>query len=100
MITQLSIAQQSFQVVEDLPNEWSHNGVGRSALSTGTIRIKKDMPEDIKQGTLLHEVIHMIADMNDLRMVSENETIVSVLATGIMEVLRSNPEFARGICRL
>jgi hypothetical protein len=97
MITSLLIAQHFISVIQDDPSQWSINGMGRSCVSNGVIRIKADMPEDIKQSTLLHEVIHMIADMNGIKV---SESTVGVLENGLFEVLRSNPEFAREICRL
>ncbi len=94
MIDHLIIAQQRINVIEENPTLWSENGMGRCSTVAGIIRIKKSMPEDIKQATLLHEVIHLIADMNGLKI---SETTVSVVSTGLMEVLRSNPEFTNGI---
>lgn len=97
MIKTLMVAQHEINIVEEDPTLWSTNGMGRSSLSHGVIRIKADMPEDIKQSTLLHEVIHLVADMNGIKL---SETATTGLENGLFEVFRSNPEFARGICRL
>lgn len=54
------------------------------------------MPEDIKMSTLLHEIIHQIADMNDLS-IRESESSISVLANSLFDFLRRNQEVVKRI---
>ena len=39
---------------------------------------------------LWHEVIHMIADMNELQPIKDNETVIAVLANALNAFLRDN----------
>lgn len=55
--------------------------MGRSNSKIGQILISKDMPEDIKQATILHEIIHQISDRLGIDL---NETQVRGLESGLI----------------
>lgn len=60
----------------------------------GKIVLRRDMPVTAKNATLLHEILHMIADMNGLSEVANNEVSISVLATGLHAWMRDNKQLA------
>ena len=90
----IKILSQEVEVKESNPQEWSDNGMGRSSTKDNRILINKDMPDDAKTNTLLHEVIHMIANMNSIEL---NETAVSVLANGLFSFMRENKKVVNEI---
>ena len=72
------------------PEDWASGGMGRSCQSTNKITIRPGMDMDVEGGVLLHEVIHMIADMNELKNIINDETTVAVLANSLNAFLRDN----------
>lgn len=72
------------------PSELSSLCMGRWDQMTSTITIRSDLPEDVRLSTLIHEVIHAIADMNDLGRIMDDETTVSVLANNLFAFLSDN----------
>jgi hypothetical protein len=68
----------------------------RAMLAAGRIVLKEDMPEEIKMATLLHEILHFIADLNDLPIV-KNEQVISGLANGLMTFFKDNHEAVKRI---
>jgi hypothetical protein len=77
-------------IITEDPKEWSQNGMGRSNTGYLTIRIKEGLPKDARYSTLLHEIIHMIADMNTLKSITDDETAVSVFANSLFAWMRDN----------
>jgi hypothetical protein len=86
------IRVQATRFVVDLcdPAEWAPHAMGRSNVITGRIVLRRDMPEDILLETLLHEVIHVIADTNGLA-IRNDETVVSTLSVALMQFMQDNP---------
>ena len=72
------------------PDDWASGGMGRSCQITNRITIRPGMEKDVEGGVLLHEVIHMIADMNELQPIKDNETVIAVLANALNAFLRDN----------
>lgn len=94
----IRILAQKITLRETDPGSWLSNGMGRCNQAKGEILLRADMAEDVKMQTL-HEILHMIADMNGLKM-NEDETAISVLACGLMTVLRDNPEITKRLAAL
>lgn len=71
---------------------------GRANPMKGWIKVAKECGKDQFCSTLLHEVIHCIADINDLeKLMDLKETGISVLAAGIYSFIKSNPELIRSM---
>ncbi len=64
--------------------------LGRMDVIKATIAIDTNMIESLQANTLLHELIHYIASLNDLPKDSFGEVHISVLATGLLGFLRNN----------
>jgi len=79
---QLKILGHTFKVIladtEDIDND-----AGEMNLSRNTIKIRKDLPQDQIEESLLHEIIHAIN--NELK-----EIDVEFLAQTIYAVLKEN----------
>jgi len=70
-------------------NNGSEPNMGRSDLKAGQITIAKNMPRDIKNATLIHEVIHFILD--DLGLHGNlKESFVASLSTALFSVMMEN----------
>ena len=96
-ITFYKICGMNVAVETSDPADWSTNGMGRSDHTKNKITLRAGMPHDLEGNTLIHEVIHMIADMNSLA-VGSDEVAVSALANGLFAFLRDNslPYFGGG----
>lgn len=68
---------------------WAQNGMGRSCTMDGKILIRNDMPITVQHSVLIHEMVHFIADSNDINL---SEGAVNVLANSIHAALRDNPQ--------
>ena len=60
---------------------------GEINFMTNEIRIDKSLPKDLKEQTLLHEIIHAICDLLGMDELCEDETKVQGLATALHQVL-------------
>ena len=69
-----------YDIVEFENNSRNDQAMGRGDSKTATIHLCKDMKEEVKRSTLLHEVIHQISDKLGLDL---NETQVCGLETGL-----------------
>ena len=73
------------------------NAMGRSSLQHGYIHIAMEMPLEIQQSTFLHELIHMIADINSIDI---NEQSIDNFALGILSFVKHNPEMVKKLQRM
>lgn len=62
-----------------------HKGLADSMR--GTIHLNSEMPQDVKESVLSHEVIHIISDNNGLEL---SEPQVTILSTSLFCVLKEN----------
>jgi hypothetical protein len=83
----LDILSHEFKVTFDNGGVWSSDGMGRASLKSQTIHIDDTMPDDTKKTTLIHEVLHILSDMNHLGLTEEQ---VSSLSIGLYSVMKSN----------
>lgn len=61
--------------------------LGRSDIKKLEIVICKDMPKEVMEETLLHEIIHQILDQCAIE---STEILVSTISTGLYGVLKDN----------
>jgi len=61
------------------------NQLGECQFKLGLILIDKELSKELKEDTLIHEVIHMISAANALEL---DETTVAVLAVNLSQYLR------------
>ena len=87
------------EIEEQDPGAWSGSGMGRSAIMHGKVVLRRDMPVTVKNSTLVHEVLHMIADMNGMSDLTNNEIAISVLATGMHAWMRDNKQLVEEVSK-
>lgn len=94
----LRICGQDVRVDYLDPGQWT-NGMGRASIKEGVITINSTMRDDLQHGTLLHEVLHYIADSNGLMQCKlDEEHTVSTLACALHAFLRDNRGIVKEIC--
>lgn len=76
------------------PGVWASNSMGRCHAAQGKIALHTNMPADIQAMTLMHELVHLVADHGGLEKFNEDETTVCVISTGLLAILRDNPKLA------
>ena len=69
-----------FEVKEVESNSREDGAMGRCDAKLGVITLNKEMPEPIKETTLIHEWLHGVLESNGLPDMSGNETLICVLA--------------------
>lgn len=84
-------------LIKDLLNdERSQKLTGLVSINDGTIKIEKGIDEQYQAMTLLHELIHhvMMVSGHDTDIPSQEATedFIDALASGILTILRLNPE--------
>jgi len=80
MKTYIDVCGVPFNLREVESNSRSDGSMGRCDIKMAEISINKDMPEDIKDQTLVHEWLHGVLETNGLPEQSGNETLVCVLS--------------------
>ena len=66
--------------------------MGRCNLKESRISISNSMPKDLQGSTLVHEVIHYIADLNSIELTEQS---VDGLALGVFSFIHDNPELIK-----
>ena len=56
------------------------------------IFINSDLGEEMQHITLLHEILHGLAEHAQLKLSDQEETIIDVFARGIYQVIKDSPE--------
>ena len=70
-----------FEVKEVESNSREDPSMGRCDPKKALITINKEMPETVKDVTLIHEWLHGVLENNGLPEISSNETVICVLST-------------------
>ena len=66
---------------------------GQISYKDSEIRIlKNDQSLQNKEITLLHEMFHGLCDSLDLKIINDNESHIDMLARGLYQVIKENPE--------
>ena len=78
------------KIAESQPGAWAKNGLARSDTSAGEILLKPGLPVTIQNGLILHEMFHLVADLNGLHELAGNESAISVLANSFYAWMRDN----------
>lgn len=83
----IKVLDHEIKVYLEDPEEWTSGGMGRASVKSGIIRINKNMSDDTVQSTFIHELVHIIADLNSIEL---NEQTVDGIALGIHSFLKNN----------
>lgn len=91
----IKILDVDFKIIRETSGAWSERGMGRASLKKGEISIDQTMPKSVQDSTLIHEVVHMIANILDIDM---NEQDVSNISAGVYSFMRNNGGVVEDIC--
>jgi len=83
-----------FTVIDDDGSGWAAGAMGRADLKNSKIHICSEMEKGMKDSVLLHEVLHIIADIQGVEM-SEQDT--SCIASGFYSLIVSNKDLIKGM---
>lgn len=98
MIQTIKIGPMAFTVSEVEGLIAGHETAwGHLKIDNAEIQVEKSLSNSPKQATLLHEVIHVILDFAGCKEAAKSEDIVGALSYGLLQVLRDNPEFTKGL---
>jgi len=92
----MRLCGQKVSLVYEDPGMWAEGGMGRCSVKEAKIALRAGMPRSVEASTLLHEVLHYIADTNDLASAT-SETAISVFGNSMLAWLTDNPEIAAEI---
>jgi hypothetical protein len=76
--------------VRQLKKVDSADSWGEHDFQTNTIKIKKDLEDNHKERTYLHEVLHCILEQLAYDKLSKDEKFVDQMATALHQVLKSS----------
>lgn len=85
----IKVLGHNIKVELDSPGDWSEYGLGRANLLTQTIKLNEALKDDARNVTLLHEIIHLVSDMNAMEL---TESQVSTLATSLYTIVNENTD--------
>jgi hypothetical protein len=89
MVPSLKLCEHTFQVIVRSAELSGSRNLGSSNLHDQKIILKKELPHDVMCSTLLHEVMHMVADLNSIEL---GEQDIDNLAIGMLSLIRNNKE--------
>ena len=90
----IQILEHEFDIEVDDSFAWTAGHMGKASIQKCQILIKEDMSKDAQNSTVMHEIMHMIADMNSLDC---SEQTIDNLALGVLSLLKNNQHFISGL---
>ena len=84
---EIKLLEHKFNLCIEDPGLWVEDELGKCSLKNGKILLNKNLPKDVLSSTLLHEVTHMIADLNSIDL---DEQVVDNLSLGYLSFIKNN----------
>jgi len=81
--------------IED-PGMWKQGVLGMASITTSGIKLSSDLEPDIKQSTFLHEVLHIIEQLNGLDV---GHPAIDMLAVGLHSLFKNQPNILKDILK-
>jgi hypothetical protein len=88
----IKVGPYDIRVADETDEDMAHDFYGTFSRLQLEIRMRPGQPRVCEVDTLIHELLHALFFVGDIRSKRE-ETIVTRLATGLTQVLRDNPGF-------
>jgi len=85
----IKILDLLIEVEESSPGLWIDGAMGRTHLLESKIVLNSSLKKDLKDSTLIHEVLHLVSDIQGTGLTEERVTAV---ATGFYSFLMNNKE--------
>lgn len=86
----IRVLDHDIKVVFSDPEAWAEDAMGRCDMKRGEILINSTIDKGMQGSTFMHELVHMIADMNNIEI---SEQSVDGFALGMTSFIRNNPKF-------
>jgi hypothetical protein len=67
---------------------------GHSWTKHANIRINQSIPMDVTLETILHEVLHVIVEVQGMEQLNRERTI-RMISSSLFQVLRANPDYIK-----
>ena len=94
---QVEILGVNYEIKElDIIDE-NPNVLGQIVYQKQEIQIKKSLLKDMKNSTIIHEIVHGILFHSGKQELNEKEDLVESLASSIYQVLKSNKKLINSI---
>lgn len=94
----LRIGARTYVVRAMTDDEYSHQpSVGATHSDRGCIALYPRVPPDHQAETLVHEIVHAVADAYGLTWPAEEERVARVVGAGFAQVIRDNPSLLRAL---
>ncbi len=92
MIVKILGIPYTIEEVENIPN--TVDCIGLHIGAEQKIQIKKSLPKEMKEQTILHEIMHAIFWILGENELSENERVVQSLAMAFYQLVKDNGEIS------
>ena len=94
---QVEILGVNYEIKElDIIDE-NPNVLGQIVYQKQEIQIKKSLLKDMKNSTIIHEIVHGILFHSGKQELNEKEDLVEILSSSIYQVLKSNKKLINSI---
>lgn len=94
MLRTINILGITYQIEEVAVVNKTEPRKGEIDFLTGVIRIDKNMPKELKEQTLMHEILHAICDLLGYEKLCFDEKKVQGLATALHQIFKSQTIFS------
>ncbi len=88
--TKIKLLEHTISVDFEPPGTWANDGMGRCSLSNCMIKVSSTMPHDSQCSIFLHELTHMIADMQGIELTEQS---IDGMSLGMLSFIRNNAQF-------
>jgi len=90
--TKIKIGYKEYQIIKQPEiEEVTGTYYGTTKINEERITISTKYSQKIQNQTLIHELLHCIADKYDLPIINNDEHSIQLLAVGIYEAIIDNP---------
>lgn len=94
MVDKINILGVVYQIQEVEVVNKEEPRKGEIDFLTGVIKIDKNMPQELKEQVLMHEILHAVCDLLGYEKLCFDEKKVQGLATAIHQIFKSQTIFS------
>lgn len=93
-ISKIKLFSQVFELRKFIPSKDNPKAMGRFSEYEGRFLINEKLKDPQKAITIIHEVTHAIADINNINL---SETKITIIANGFYSLIKENPDLIKEI---
>jgi len=94
MVDKINILGVVYQIQEVEVVNKEEPRKGEIDFLTGVIKIDKNMPQELKEQVLMHEILHAVCDLLGYKKLCFDEKKVQGLATALHQIFKSQTIFS------